>query len=96
MTFYRAIHNETGEVLEGSTKELGKKLNVHPVSINRAATEKTNIGTHWKILKIEEEKLESAKGNFPVELREEWDRVTEPFKEARRKKILRRRQKHGR
>ena len=88
MTFYRATHNETGEVLEGSTKELAKVLNVLPTSINRAATDKVNIGTHWQILKVEGEKLESAMRNFPIELRDEWDRVTEPFKEASRRKAL--------
>lgn len=88
MTFYRATHDETGEVLEGSKRELAETLHVSPTAIFQAAILKDNIDTHWKIRKIEGDKLESARWNFPVELREEWDRVTEPFKEASRRKAL--------
>lgn len=88
LTFFRAINNETGEVLEGSKGEIAEKLGVLPAAINQAAILKENIDTHWKIRKIVSEKLESSNGNFPIELRKEWDRVTEPFKEASRKKAM--------
>lgn len=88
MTFYRATHNETGEVLEGSKRELAESLGVLPTTIYQAAILKDNVNTHWKIRKIVSEKLESSKGNFPIELREEWDRVTEPFKIASRTKRM--------
>lgn len=85
MTNYTATHDETGEVLTGTTKELAWRLGVVPGTVNKAAIQGKKIAGHWAVEKVKQENEIIYDYKFPLELLKEWDAVTKPFKEASRR-----------
>lgn len=96
MIIYRATHDETGEIIEGDSKVIARRLKVVPSTINKVALKNGKVSTHWEIQRIGKmNKADYPAGDRPVSivdkvqhiplaLCEEWDRVTEPFKMASR------------
>lgn len=64
--YYKLTHVDTGEVLEGTAKELAIKLNVTPKKISRAYYDECVMKIGYAVERIEQ-------GNIPDVL-EEWDR----------------------
>lgn len=97
MIIYRATHDETGEIIEGDSKVIARQLKVVPTTINKIALKNGKVATHWKVQRIGKmNKADYPNGDRPVSivdkaqhiplaLCEEWDKVTAPFKVARRK-----------
>ncbi len=66
---YKLTHIETGEVLEGTAKELAIKLNVTPKKISRAYYDECVMKIGYIVERIEQ--------NNNSNVLEEWDRFME-------------------
>ena len=87
---HRAVSCITGETITGTAAELAKVLKVTRGHIKKSEWQGSKIGTEWSISRIGyiSDRETIYKGAIPTELFKEWDRVTEPFKVASRKKAL--------
>lgn len=78
MTLYKATNEETGEVVEGGSRDLAKIIGTTQKNVINASCEQRRIRNLWR---IEKYKTDSKPGpNIPVTLAEDWDRATAPYK----------------
>lgn len=84
---YTAMNLITGENYTGSAQELAKALKVSIDRIYYASSCATVIADMWEVEVVYKEQNKSAKNkyNFSPDLLQEWDQVTKPFKELRKK-----------
>lgn len=80
MVVYRATNIETGEIIEGGARDLARKLGVVQNSIYNAVSTQQEIKFVWFI--SSERKTKPKIVYMPSDIWDEWDRVTEPFKNA--------------
>lgn len=80
MTTYIAENIETGEVIEGGSRDIARKLGVVPNTICNAVSTKSKVRFVWIVKSRNLPKI-------PKELWEEWDRVTAPFKKLKNKGV---------
>ena len=78
MTVYKATNEETGEVVEGGSRDLAKIIGTTQKNVINASSEQRKIRNLWRIEKYKTDSKPSA--SIPVTLAEEWDRFTAPYK----------------
>jgi hypothetical protein len=81
---YRAVNTETGEILEGTAKELAEIIGVTNITISKVALEGRRA-KGFKVDKISEMKGDRSDNKFSKDIIAEWEAVTKPFKEASRR-----------
>jgi len=81
---YRAVNTETGEILEGTAKELAEIIGVTNITISKVALEGRR-SKGFKVDKISEPKCDRNDNKFCKDILAEWEAVTKPFKEASRR-----------
>lgn len=83
---YRATNIYTGEAVEGGAKEVAEILGVSDTSIRKACKCGTEVKKAWTVEIIDTSRSGSANEYAtPMELWNEWDFITAPFKELSRK-----------
>lgn len=82
LIIYKAVHDETGEVLTGTAKQIAEKLGVVPTTVNKTAIQGSKLKGHWELAKVNQEDADVWEYKFPRELLDAWDEVTKPFKAA--------------
>lgn len=85
LTRYIATHDETGEVIIGTAKELAFKLGVIPGTVYKTAMEGNQISAHWSVEKEKQKREVKNDYKFLLKQQNEWDAITKPFKEASRR-----------
>lgn len=84
--FYRATNIKTGEVIDGSVWELADGIGVADKTIYSACQKNTLILHKWKVEVIRDIFEVKKHNHIPPELLEEWDKVTEVWREAYRRR----------
>ena len=79
MTLYKATNEETGEVVEGGSRDLAKIIGTTQKNVINASCEQRKIRNLWRIEKYKTDSKPSA--SIPVTLAEDWDRATASYKE---------------
>ena len=77
---YRATNIETGEIIEGGARDLARALGVAPRYIYNAVSNQQKVRFVWFISSEKKTKPKSVFSYLPLDIWDEWDRVTEPFK----------------
>ena len=78
MTVYKATNEETGEVIDGGSRDLAKIIGTTQKNVMNASYQNSKIRNLWSITK---HKTPSRSNNIiPVALAEDWDRFTAPYK----------------
>lgn len=87
MTVYRAINEETGEVIEGGASDLARKLGVTRNCIYNASSKGYVVRDSWTVKCRNQQLDEETKADrlSPQNL-EDWDRFTAPYKALSEKK----------
>lgn len=78
MTLYKATNEETGEVIEGGSRDLAKIIGTTQKNIMNASYKNQKIRNVWNVAKCKTDSKPSA--SIPVTLAEDWDSVTAPYK----------------
>ena len=83
---YKATHDETGEVIVGTSKEVAEALGVAVSTIYKVTLEGRKVHGHWKLKKIQDINKPGNDYKFTQDKLDEWDAVTHPFKDAIKRK----------
>lgn len=81
---YRAVNEVTGEVLTGTSRELEERLHISRRTIYQYSMCEITYKGEWRFERVSKEK-EQTNCKIPRELLEEWEWVTQPFREWAKK-----------
>lgn len=81
---YSATNEVTGEVLIGTSRELEERLHISRRTIYQYSMDGLTYKEKWKFERVSKEK-EQINCRISRTILDEWDRVTQPFKERAKK-----------
>lgn len=89
---YRATNEATGEVIEGTAKELAERIGVCADHIRQCTTRGKKIKSEWDVEVAYSSENSALKDGITLKNAREWDEFTEPIREYIRRRNAKRKQ----